>query len=355
MTSLVRKLPSTGPQVILFVIGEGPLRPALQNRIQDLEATDYIRLLGSVSDPAKLLPGVDILLLPSDMEGISLAVAEAMLHQIPIVTSNVGGLPEQLGQASGAGFLVPTTQTIQEQIAQYGRALLDLTLNSTLRQQMGDAAAVRVRNTFNQERTLEQLFVELRIALQNRGVHKGLPPSAAFGISRMIDEDPLADMRHFHTEFARVSCSAGHRAVVKLTRRSRHTWVRLVICLGSVETSNRRELAGSRRRFRAKSAKPPLNLLAMRSCRALPNNANRGVVSTFFRGIMMCVKLKARPVWDLRTPLAMGWRFNGSCFAEWGELDAGKSFFHLLGMVLAHLNNPDCKADLPLRPNYLIV
>ncbi|GGK84309.1 glycosyl transferase [Sphaerisporangium melleum] len=87
----------------LFVVaGEGPLRGALQERI-DAEALP-VRLLGDRADVADLLGAADAVIVPSRWEGQPLSVQEALRAGRPIIATAVGGIPGMVGDAA---LLVP--------------------------------------------------------------------------------------------------------------------------------------------------------------------------------------------------------------------------------------------------------
>ncbi|UBU09795.1 glycosyltransferase family 4 protein [Nonomuraea gerenzanensis] len=87
----------------LFVVaGEGPLRGELQRRI-DAEGLPVV-LLGNRDDVPDLLGAAEVLLMPSRWEGQPLTLREALMTGTPAIASDVGGIPEILGDA---GILVP--------------------------------------------------------------------------------------------------------------------------------------------------------------------------------------------------------------------------------------------------------
>ncbi|MBI4812809.1 glycosyltransferase family 4 protein [Candidatus Falkowbacteria bacterium] len=79
---------------IFIVIGEGPERKKLEELIKkyDLEASFF--LLGRIVDARRYLKAFDVFVLPSIKEGFPYAVLEAMVAGLPIVATEVGGLPE---------------------------------------------------------------------------------------------------------------------------------------------------------------------------------------------------------------------------------------------------------------------
>jgi len=92
------------PSVLVFV-GDGPDRPAAEELVADLGLTRDVRFLGKVDAVADLLRCADLFLLPSESESFGLAALEALACGVPVVASDVGGLPEVV--TDGAGALVP--------------------------------------------------------------------------------------------------------------------------------------------------------------------------------------------------------------------------------------------------------
>ncbi|MEV4166039.1 glycosyltransferase family 4 protein [Nonomuraea dietziae] len=89
-------------QPLFLVAGEGPLRAALQARI-DAERLP-VRLLGNRDDIPDLLAAATLVVWPSRWEGQPLSLSEALMAGKPVVATAVGGIPELMGDA---GVLVP--------------------------------------------------------------------------------------------------------------------------------------------------------------------------------------------------------------------------------------------------------
>ncbi|MGY4927827.1 glycosyltransferase family 4 protein [Streptomyces sp. 900105755] len=86
------------PVPLLVVAGEGPLRPALQRRIEEEELP--VRLLGRRDDVSELLAAADLALLPSSWESRSVLAQEALHARVPLVATAVGGVPDLVGDAA---------------------------------------------------------------------------------------------------------------------------------------------------------------------------------------------------------------------------------------------------------------
>lgn len=78
----------------LILIGDGPERMAMEELCRELGLCDYIRFLGKQEAVDEILAVSDLFLLPSAHESFGLAALEAMACEVPVVSSNTGGLPE---------------------------------------------------------------------------------------------------------------------------------------------------------------------------------------------------------------------------------------------------------------------
>ncbi|MEQ1553385.1 MAG: N-acetyl-alpha-D-glucosaminyl L-malate synthase BshA [Ferruginibacter sp.] len=78
----------------LLLIGDGPERPELESATRECIFKDDIRFLGKQEQMEDLLPIADLFLLPSEYESFGLAALEAMAAEVPVISTNAGGLPE---------------------------------------------------------------------------------------------------------------------------------------------------------------------------------------------------------------------------------------------------------------------
>lgn len=88
------------------IIGEGPLRPSLEQLVETLGLTKLIRFTGWRDDILDAVAGTDFLILPSLREGLGLVILEGWLMAKPTIGSNVGGIPELIRHQHN-GLLVP--------------------------------------------------------------------------------------------------------------------------------------------------------------------------------------------------------------------------------------------------------
>jgi len=88
------------------IVGDGPERENLERIIITRKVQDRVRMLGHREDVSLLLNGFDAFFLPSQSEGLSNVILEAMSCGIPVVAFHVGGNPELIDDGKG-GYLVP--------------------------------------------------------------------------------------------------------------------------------------------------------------------------------------------------------------------------------------------------------
>jgi glycosyltransferase involved in cell wall biosynthesis len=135
--------PAAWQRLRLVMLGGGPLLEAAQQRLAEAGAADQAWLPGDRSDVAQLLPQFDIFALPSQAEGISNTLLEAMACGCAPVATDVGGNPE-LVEPGANGLLVPAQDS-----AALAAALAQLVDEPAERQRLAEASLVRVRSQFS--------------------------------------------------------------------------------------------------------------------------------------------------------------------------------------------------------------
>lgn len=92
------------PETQFMILGEGPYRPNIERRIEDLGLQDSVSLIGSVNDVVPYLAAMDIACLTTDGESFSNSILEYLAAGLPVVATEVGGNIEALKEN---GFLFP--------------------------------------------------------------------------------------------------------------------------------------------------------------------------------------------------------------------------------------------------------
>lgn len=139
------KVFSVFPQAILLVIGDGPLRIELKEQVNELGLKKNIVFLGARLDIPSLLSALDVFVLPSLSEGLSLTLLEACAAGKPVVTTTVGGNPEIVENGVN-GLLVPSADT-----EALGAAIVNILMNKEKAQQMGAKARAKFEELFTVE------------------------------------------------------------------------------------------------------------------------------------------------------------------------------------------------------------
>jgi N-acetyl-alpha-D-glucosaminyl L-malate synthase BshA len=88
----------------LLMIGDGPERIVAEQQCRDLGICDDVRFLGKLEAVEEVLSVADLFLMPSEKESFGLAALEAMACEVPVISSNTGGIPE-LNIHGETGFL----------------------------------------------------------------------------------------------------------------------------------------------------------------------------------------------------------------------------------------------------------
>jgi N-acetyl-alpha-D-glucosaminyl L-malate synthase BshA len=88
----------------LLMIGDGPERVKAEAQCRELGICDDVRFLGKLEAVEEVLSVADLFLMPSEKESFGLAALEAMACEVPVISTNTGGLPE-LNIHGGTGFL----------------------------------------------------------------------------------------------------------------------------------------------------------------------------------------------------------------------------------------------------------
>lgn len=93
VVQIFNKIAEKIPSKLLF-IGDGPDRYKAEKEARETPAGEHIRFLGKIDVVEEVLSVCDLFVLPSETESFGLAALEAMACQVPVISSNTGGIPE---------------------------------------------------------------------------------------------------------------------------------------------------------------------------------------------------------------------------------------------------------------------
>ncbi len=146
---LCDRLPEHAARLRLVMIGDGPLREVCQGLLKAAGRAGQAWLPGDRDDIADLMRSMSIFVLPSQAEGISNTILEAMATGLPVVATAVGGNPELVVDGE-TGRLVPSGDPDG-----MAAAIADYVTDGRLRERQGAAARQRAERQFSLDDMME--------------------------------------------------------------------------------------------------------------------------------------------------------------------------------------------------------
>ena len=138
------------PNIHYVILGSGQDHATLAALIDDLGLTDRVHLLGFVDNASQYIKAFDCFILPSTTEALGLVLLEAGNAGIPVVATNIGGIPEVI-EDQRTGILVPARNP-----KALALALFQILESTTTRVGLGNALHQRVLSSFSFEITLRK-------------------------------------------------------------------------------------------------------------------------------------------------------------------------------------------------------
>jgi glycosyltransferase involved in cell wall biosynthesis len=149
---------ATMPEAHLWLAGEGPERPALEQLAHELGVVERVRWLGWRDDTAALYAAADLVLCPSRIEPLGNVVIEAWAHGVPVVAAASDG-PRELIVRETTGLLVP----IEDDIA-LAAAAVEVLRNPSLRRHLVTEGRAAYESAFSEVAVVRQYGEFLREA-----------------------------------------------------------------------------------------------------------------------------------------------------------------------------------------------
>ena len=133
----------------------------VQRLINERSLANDVTITGKIENIANSMLGADLVIIPSqDYESFALTAVEAMLNELPIVATNVGGIPETIGEDGRCGFLVnPDDANSFSQKISY---IID---NPEFSKNMGANGLSRALNVFDPKKMAHEYFKLTRTKL----------------------------------------------------------------------------------------------------------------------------------------------------------------------------------------------
>ncbi|HOX54359.1 MAG: glycosyltransferase family 4 protein [Candidatus Omnitrophica bacterium] len=138
------------PDAQLLVVGDGKIKDDLVARVNELGLNNNIFFIPSVRETSSILSLMDIFVMCSVAEGLGLSIMEAQAVGLPVIATEVGGIPE-LVKDGQTGILVPPQDSFK-----LAHAIISLLENREKARQLGANAQKNIRENF----TLEKMISE---------------------------------------------------------------------------------------------------------------------------------------------------------------------------------------------------
>lgn len=148
LITAARRLPE---DTIVCIIGDGNLRPKLEELIDKYNLSHRAFLLGRVPQASQYLPGFDTFVLPSVKEGFPWSLLEAMAAKLPVVATRVGAVPEMIEDRKNGVLVDPASAD------QLGREIGAILGNEMAAREMGIQAHQTVLFKFSLDRMVEKI------------------------------------------------------------------------------------------------------------------------------------------------------------------------------------------------------
>ena len=154
LISSIKDVLSEHENVRLKIVGTGPQELQIRNHISELNLEKHVEIIGNITDDEllKLYNSSDLFVLPSiidsqgNTEGLGVVLIEAMACGLPVIGSNIGGIPDIIRDRE-TGLLVP-----QKDIHQLSIAMKELIENKDLMEKIANNGYQMVKNKFSWEK-----------------------------------------------------------------------------------------------------------------------------------------------------------------------------------------------------------
>src|SRR5438034_8001932 len=149
----------------LVLIGDGPERGAAEYLVRKKKLQKDVHFLGKQDQVYRLLSEADLFLLPSQLESFGLPALEAMACEVPVIATNVGGIPEVIENGVD-GYLVQPGE-----VSSAAKYAIDLLSRADRGREMGQLARINAKKKFcandvipSYERYYQRVLSETRAA-----------------------------------------------------------------------------------------------------------------------------------------------------------------------------------------------
>jgi glycosyltransferase involved in cell wall biosynthesis len=153
-----KRVRQTVPEARFVLVGRGPLEADIRRQADELGLNGTVMVMGFREDALRFTAACDVFALPSEHEGLPIALLEAMALGRPVAATRAGGIPEVIEHGTHGLLVEPTGDP-----STLADAILTLLGDPALRAQMGAAGAARARQFDIRKavRRMEQVYEEM--------------------------------------------------------------------------------------------------------------------------------------------------------------------------------------------------
>jgi glycosyltransferase involved in cell wall biosynthesis len=149
---------SKGGRFSAVLVGDGPSRQTLAAKSQALGLDRRVHFPGYLAQPARILENADLMVLPSHTEGLPNVALEALMMEVPVLATRVGGTPEVIDDGRTGRLIEPRSPDA------LARGILEFLADPAPWQEMARRGRARVEQDFSfqtRTRRLEALYLEM--------------------------------------------------------------------------------------------------------------------------------------------------------------------------------------------------
>jgi glycosyltransferase involved in cell wall biosynthesis len=159
LDAIEKILPALTQKVKFFIVGDGTERAYIEQRVFEInKKRNCIELTSWIKDIATFNAGMDLICLSSDNEGTPVSLIEAQAANLPVLTTDVGGVKDIVLEGE-TGYIVP-----KNDLEKYAEKLLFLIENENIRQKMSQNGWTYVQEKFSYKtlvKNMESMYDQL--------------------------------------------------------------------------------------------------------------------------------------------------------------------------------------------------
>jgi glycosyltransferase involved in cell wall biosynthesis len=158
-------LKKKAPRIKLIIVGKGPLRMELDQQVKKLGVEDIVLFLGFREDVPQIMASLDLFVLSSYLEGLGTSIMDAMASHLPVVATEVGGIPELVIHEK-TGLLVPPKNP-----AALAEAIIRIYKDRKLAYSYGENGYKVVHEKYSSRAMAKKVIKEYEIMARRKNIH----------------------------------------------------------------------------------------------------------------------------------------------------------------------------------------